>query len=456
MAALLCACNENGADNKFPEGTIYFTETDEIFPNPERGFHSQIYYTSKDLKNEATAESIEYQRESDYKLTLYLHSYYLTDYMTSDIPQEFLDRLERNMLALRAGGAKVVLRFSYKSSDSQSARPWDTTPEWASRHIDQLTPYLQKYADVIYVLQTGFVGSWGEWFYTDGFPMNPKTEEDWAPRKELVQHLLRALPADRQVALRTPDYAVKCLGITTADTLTLATAYGPSDQARIAGHNDCFVASANDVGTYFNNAERDYWAANTKYTIMGGETCGECFFSTGENAVVQMAKYHWSYINRDYHKGVLNSWISDNHMDEIKRRLGYRLVLDKVYLTQQPQADKMFTAKMQLHNVGFAAPMNKRGVELVFTNASNPSEKYVYPQSPKDVDPRYWFGGDTVVFTLSAKLDAKMSGDYNVYLNLPDPYETLHDNPKFSIRLANDAVWEEETGYNHMAVINVQ
>ncbi|MBQ0034685.1 MAG: DUF4832 domain-containing protein [Bacteroidales bacterium] len=186
---------------------------------------------------------------------------------------------------------------------------------------------------------------------------------------------------------------------------------------------------------------------------MGGETCGECFFSTGENAVVQMTKYHWSYINRDYHKGVLNSWISDNHMDEIKRRLGYRLVLDKVYFTQQPQADKMFTAKMQLHNVGFAAPMNKRDVELVFTNASNPSEKYVYPQKE---DPRYWFGGDTVVFTLSAKLDAKMSGDYNVYLNLPDPYETLHDNPKFSIRLANDAVWEEETGYNHLAKITVQ
>ena len=33
---------------KEPEGTtVTFTETDEIFANPERGFHSQIYYTRK-------------------------------------------------------------------------------------------------------------------------------------------------------------------------------------------------------------------------------------------------------------------------------------------------------------------------------------------------------------------------------------------------------------------------
>ena len=59
------------------------------FPNPERGFHSQIYYTSGDLSKEAKASSIAWGREtSDYHLTLYLHSYYLTDYMES--VEEFL------------------------------------------------------------------------------------------------------------------------------------------------------------------------------------------------------------------------------------------------------------------------------------------------------------------------------------------------------------------------------
>lgn len=452
-AALLAGCTDPNKPEKDPQGTIYYTESDEIFANPERGFHSQTYYTSKDINAHATAHTISLNREGEWKLTLYLHSYYLTDYMESDIPQEFLDRLCVNMEALRAGGAKVVLRFSYKSSDSQSARPWDTTPEWAYRHIEQLAPYLEQYADVIYCLQAGFIGSWGEWFYTDGFPSTPKTDEEWAPRIELVNRLLEALPETRQVALRTPGYVMKFLGITYTDTLTVETAFKNTKEARIAGHNDCFVASRDDVGTYFNNLERHFWEAQTRFTIMGGETCGECYFSNGENAVKQMELTHWSYINRDYHKGVLNSWITDGHMDEIKRRLGYRLVLDKAFFTQAPAAGQKFTGDLTIRNVGFAAIMNARDVELIFVNASNPADKYVYKQN---VDPRYWAPGETSKAQLSCTLDTKMHGEYNVYLNLPDPYATLHDNPLFSIRLANDAMWEEATGYNHLAKITVE
>ena len=128
-----------------PEGTaVKFTETNDLFPNPERGAYVQVYYTSADLSTHASSALINNNRTSDAFLTLYLHSYYLTDYMESDIPQEFLDRLDSNMNALRGGGAKAVLRFSYKSSMSTSAKPWNATPEWIHRHIDQVGPYLQK------------------------------------------------------------------------------------------------------------------------------------------------------------------------------------------------------------------------------------------------------------------------------------------------------------------------
>jgi hypothetical protein len=47
-------------------------------------------------------------------------------------------------------------------------------------------------------------------------------------------------------------------------------------------------------------------------------------------------------------------------------------------------------------------------------------------------------------------------GDYKLYMNLPDPYPSLHDNPAFSIRLANKDVWEESTGYNYLTTITVE
>ena len=459
IALLLAACNTPEPEQKEPEGTtIEFTESNEIFANPERGLHVQIYYTSADLNAHASATTILKNRETAAKLTLYLHSYYLTDYMESDIPQEFLDRLDTNMNALREGGAKAVLRFSYKYSMDNKDKPFNAKPEWIHRHIDQITPYLQKNADVIYCVQCGFLGSWGEWYYTDnGYRMNPTRDEDYEMRWEVLEHMLRALPENRQVALRIPGYKrryLKMRGDTTMSPLTAAEAHNGTYKARICGHNDCFVSSSNDVGTYMNgDKDRDFWAEDSKYTIMGGETCEKTSYSNGTNALKEMRKFHWSYINRDYRESVTSMWRSDGTMDTILTRIGYRLVLDKAILTAKPKVGTEYKAYFQLRNVGFAAPMNKRDVELIFVSTET-GKKYVFPQT--SVDPRFWLPEEEHKFTLSAMLTDVEPGQYKLYLNLPDPYPSIHNNPLYSIRLANNNVWEEATGYNYLTTINVE
>ena len=456
IALLFAACNPNTPE---PKGTVVvYSESDENFPNPERGLFSQTYYTSDNLTSHAEPSIINNLRESQNKMTLYLHSYYLTDYMECDIPQEFLDRLETNMNALREGGGKVVLRFSYKSSMDRKDQPWNASAEWIHRHIDQVAPYLKKHADVILCAQCGWLGSWGEWYYTDnGFKMNPSKDADFEPRWEVLEHMLRAMPEDRQVALRVPAYKMRYLkmhGDTLSSPLTAEEAFQPTIKARICGHNDCFVSSQNDVGTYISGApERDFWAEDTKYTLMGGETCEKHSLSNGTNALKQMERFHWTYINRDYREEVTRMWRADGTMDTIMRRLGYRLVLDRAILTPEPKAGQKYEAYLQLHNVGFAAPMNKRAVELIFVSTSDPSKKYVFPQT---VDPRFWLPGDEHTFTLSCTLDASMSGEYKLYLNLPDPYPSIHDDPRYSIRLANTDMWEEATGYNLLSTIMVE
>ena len=460
LASLLfAACNPTEPE---PQGiTISFTESDSIFPNPERGLFVQIYYTSADLNSHANAATINKNRNSAAKLSLYLHSYYLTDYMESDIPQEFLDRLETNMNALREGGAKVVLRFSYKSSMDKKDQPWNASAEWIHKHIDQLTPYLQKNADVIYCVQCGWLGSWGEWYYVDsGFKFNPSKDDDFVPRWEVLNHMMRAVPESRQIALRIPAYKMRWLkmqGDTAMSPLTEAEAHNGSIKARICGHNDCFVSSSNDVGTYgmtYGTAkERNFWAEDTKYTIMGGETCEKTKYSEGPNALKEMAKFHWSYLNRDYREAVTNMWRQDKTMDTILTRLGYRLVLEKAILTPKPKVGQEFKAYFVLRNVGFAAPNNKRDVELVFVDAAS-GKKYVYPQTA--ADPRFWLPGEDHKFTLACTLNDMAPGQYKLYLNLPDPYPSIHDDPRFSIRLANENVWEEETGYNYLTTVNVE
>ena len=460
LASLLFpACQQDPGHNPQPEpkGTeVTFVESDSIFANPERGLYVQIYYTSADLNSHASATTIIRNRETAAKLTLYLHSYYLTDYMESDIPQEFLDRFETNMNALREGGAKVVLRFSYKSSMDAKDKPWNATPEWIHKHIDQIAPYLQKHSDVILCVQCGFLGSWGEWYYTDnGYKQNPTKDSDYEMRWEVLEHMLRAVPEDRQVALRTPMFKrryLKMRGDTTSSPLTADEAFKTTYKARICGHNDCFVSSASDIGTYNSDADREFWAEDTKYTFMGGETCEKCVYSNGPNALKQLAKYHWSYINRDYRESVTGMWRNDGTMDTILTRVGYRLALEKVILTPEPKTGRPLEVYCVLHNSGFAAPVNKRDVELILVNAET-GKKYIFPQNE---DPRFWMPGETQKFTLACTLKDMTAGQYKLYLNLPDPYESLHNDPRFSIRLANEKVWEEATGYNYLTTVTVE
>jgi hypothetical protein len=90
--------------------------------------------------------------------------------------------------------------------------------------------------------------------------------------------------------------------------------------------------------------------------------------------------------------------------------------------------------------------MNGRGVELVLVDSKG--DRTVY--ECKDVDPRYWFAGEIVTIDKTITLPAGVGEGFSLYLNLPDPKPTLHDNPMFSIRLANEGVWDDNTGYNRL------
>jgi len=461
-AICLVACGDpNKKDDAV--GTIYFTESNANFANPERGFHSVVYFQSNS-QNVRTAADVKAARESEYCQTLFRDCYYLTDYIESDIEQWYLDRLDQNMQVLRDNGAKCILQFAYKSDNEEEDKPWDATPRWVERHIDQLTPYLQKNSDVIFCMCAGFIGVWGEWYYTTGYTMNPKTDADYSLRWDMLDQLLTALPDDRQICLRTPEFKMRYLkqrGYST-DPLTEAEAFQPTPKARLAGHNDCFIASSNDYGTYRDQADRDYWIADSKYSLMGGETCHECSYSGGENAIAQMELYHWTHINKNYNRDVLNSWSTTNHMDEVKRRLGYRFVLDKAHITMNPRAGKAFEVDLSLRNVGFAALMNKRDVELVLINMDDMNssankqdvKKTVIPI--KDVDPRYWMPGQIIEAKLKCTLPDDLQGDYLLFLNMPDPYTSLHNDPRFSIRLANEGTWNAQLGYNYLDAINIK
>ena len=447
VIAVLFGCTPEGHSDLDKEMiSIAYTESEKVFANPERGFYSAVDFYSASAAP-ITMARLKLNRTQN--KTLLYTGYYLADYMESDIAPEYLDLIRKNMQMLRDGGCKCVIRFAYKTDMYETGHPWDASQEWVLRHIEQLKPIMQEFGDVILCLQAGFVGVWGEWGYTDNFVIGPSGSEDYSSRKNVLLALLDAMPKDRQVALRTPMYKKNILLDSYADSLTLETAFNGSNTARVCGHNDCFGASSNDYGTFVGNVTRQFWKTETKYVMMGGETCQVSDFCKCERSLQDMIDYHWTYLNSGYNSNVLNRWKTDGCYDEVERRLGYRISMTEVSYTRKPVAGEEFRIVINLKNTGFAAPVNPRSVELVLLDGEGREKVYAL----EDIDPRYWFAGESVLIDRTIKLPIDFFGECALFLNLPDPEETLRENPYFSIRLANDGIWNAEKGYNRVATL---
>ncbi len=433
------------------EYDVLYQPSTANFCNPERGLYVPHikYFRYGGLPEPSSAASLHGMRSAG--KTLSFSEFYLHDFVYKDLSAAALGVIRSHLAAHREAGVKTVLRFAYSDSYADSAHPWDAPLEQTLRHVEQLKPLLQEYADIIYVVQYGFVGSWGEGYYTDNYGMEPRTEADYWSRRQLMNALLEAVPENRQVAVRYPLYKRGILGMAVGDTITAETAFGPSQIARVAAFNDCFVSSANDVGTYFSEDDRMMWATETHYVSMGGETCAaDPAYCACDKTYTQLERYHWSYLNEAYHTGTHDIWRSGGCFDDIVRRLGYRLVLKGASFEGTFAAGESFTVRLALENVGFASLINPRPLQWVLENTADPKDRFVLP-SPQD--PRAWKGGHAYVFEESFTLPALRSGaHYKLGLALPDAASTLSDKPEFSVRFANEGVWDAASGVNILQI----
>lgn len=418
------------ANDDAPTKPVTFTPTDAVFLNPERGF-----YATTSIVDSPNLSGL---RTSGVTL---VHSYVrLDDYRTTDLPDALLQQASAGFEKARQAGVKVILRFAYNFGPYPDSEP-DAPASWVLKHIAQLQPLLDANADVIAVVQAGFIGAWGEWHTSTNNLTTPQT------RQQILEALVSAVPESRSVQLRYPPYKQAMYGA----ALTEATAFTDSFAARVGHHNDCFVSSDTDVGTYPDDevdAFRDYVGADTAFVPMGGETCAvsaprsECM-----SALAEMTKLHFSYINREFQEDVLASW--QPCRQEMEQRLGYRLALERAQLPEAVKPGGSFTLSVQLKNSGFAAPFNPRPVFVVLRGADFAAKAII-----EGADPRRWLAGAT----LQARLRVPATlppGTYSLSLWLPDAAPSLQTRPDYAIRFANEQVWDDASGENALGNLEI-
>jgi hypothetical protein len=427
----------------------YAADTSTVFANPERGFYhheethagNHVALDANQLRQYRTEESI----------TLILRMFYVESFRNSDISAAYLDAISADLTAVRTAGLKAILRFAY--TDSMTAPYGDASRTRVLGHIAQLAPIINQNADVILTVQAGFIGTWGEWYYTDYFgDQGQISDTQWDDRRAVVDAWLMALPDTKSVQLRTPAFKQHFFGAT---ALTTAEAFTTTSKARVGHHNDCFLASADDQGTYANvKTDKAYLATENLYVPQGGETCEVSPYSDWTHAASDLRTLHYTYLNRDYQETVLGGWGSN--LDEARRLLGYRLSLTKGTYANSASAGGVFTVSLTLTNNGYAPPIGPRAFDLLLRHETT---KALY-RAQLAVDLRRFVPGTEQVINETICVPSSVaSGKYHLLLALPDQASTLRTQAAYAIRLANAQLWEESTGYHdlmHIVRINAE
>lgn len=442
--------------------------------NPERGFRFEIHVGIEEDERQPSyiRDNWPFASYRDDGVVVAQAYCYLTRYCDSALPQSKLDAIQAGFDRARADGVKFLLRFAYERDMSRKKGP---SLARILAHIVELTPIVRRNADVIYALQIGWVGAWGE-FHSSASGV----EFDKAASAKIVKATLDMLPANRYTMMRTMQQREDAL----------AALGGGGD--RIGLFNDATLANFHDAGTFMGDRDKlmkMQWdeILGGRYSVPGNPQFdeiskvgvhlpvdGELFWNghvdfalqTGVAAILRFRRHHYttfslvhgnSELDKKPEFGAIDTWKATPVTAEmlaaygipadpayfagvpfrtayefVRDHLGYRLVA----VSSEVVGGK---ARVTLRNYGFAAPINPRKVYFaVLSSSGNVSV------CPTDFDCRALEPEKDVV--IEGAVSAIADGD-RLALWLPDESPALEKRPEYAISLAGGAQVQDIGGF---------
>lgn len=437
-----------------------YVDSTAILPNPERGLFDHNGTCDENAFDRSRI--IRLRREQH--ITLVRCIFYLESYQNKDLDSAVFTKLNNRAAAAKSLGVKMVLRFAYSEQTSADA----DLPQ-ALEHIDQLAPWLRSNSSVIQVLESGFVGRYGEGYYTTHYgDQGTISAAQWTKRNTIIQRLLTILPANRSIQVRSVQMKKDHFG----PTVTVIGPPAKLEAARIGVHNDClfgfYLNNLTDQGTYRNDADKSFLATDSQYVPVGGEICGSVGPTPARtdctNAVAELSRFHWTHLSNGQGASTRDKWAAQGCKAQVERTLGYRLSLVGTSFPASVPRGQTFLAQVVIKNSGWAAPIANRPVQLVLRNTLTKAES-VLPFT--SAHPKTWYPGRSVLITSQFGIGTGTSqGNYELLLRLPDadpnrrsavtlddpadPNDAPQKVYAYDIQLATNGSWEATTGMNKL------
>ena len=401
--------------------TIEFKVSNAVLANPERGFWRASAENFIDV-NLNDLLSIRNQG-----ITLVYVVVRLDDYRDKSLSSELLAQLDQSFEIAKQSGVKIILRFAYNypNSSSEYENAKDAPLEMVLQHIKQFGPMINKNKALVAVFQAGLIGAWGEQHTSSNHLDTPEN-------KIIIRDaLLEALDQNIAIQWRYPP-----------DLISWMPNLTPAERRRTAFHNDCFLSSPTDVGTYAEDkaqrtSQRAAMMALTENTFHTVETCDaqkQKIRKTCKAILEEGAAFHVSTMNIDYYDGFHKAWKKQGCYAEIDNKMGYRFALKSANLHN----DKL---EISVQNNGWARLSKPRSLQVVAVTENTRTRLNALNSDLATISARQ---SNSFVYELPNLAASKFC------ISAPDPEPSLANNPAYAIRFANDLKYsqsyDEKTG----------
>lgn len=423
--------------NLYGQTTVNYVVNNNLIANPERGFYHNIstglITTTYPLLSQATLTTY----RTTEKISVIQRVFYLNQFTSAAISTAYLNNIQTDLNTIRNSGLKVIVRFAY--SKSTTATPIDATKAIILQHIAQVGPILTANKDVIVSYQYGWIGAWGETYYSSQLTefgtgdYTAYTNLQYANRKEVLDAMLVSVPSEIPVQVRYVYSKQKMY---------------PLGNSRIGFYNDAFLNQWGDSGTFLvsgalgvpSTADKNYFIASSLTAPITGETDGINSPRTDcTNAMYEMNLYNWSLLNKDYLAANITNWQTNGCYTDIESNLGYKFEL---FNSTFNKIGNNLNININGINVGYSFPFKTKQVYFVFRNNLSGLEYFFLSTANANT----WVNN----FAITDLIDVSSLpiGNYSSFMWIPDA--NLTSRAEYCIQIANNSMWEPLTGYNNL------
>lgn len=380
--------------------------------------------------------------------------------VTGPLSAAMLKDINTRIAAFAGTGIRLMIRFTYNFGPIGPGA-MDAPISVISEHIDQVAPILLENKDLIFAVEAGFIGTWGEWHdSTNG-------NDTAAAHKIVLDKELSYFSGLFPILVRTPGDLIQYNGsLTPAPGLGLHDDYYASNSTDAGTFVNCDTGAGFCVPQYTSDQLRSYAATVSANTMFAGEfgaldpTLQSCSALDDYSYT-----YHAQSITLQPFPATIGTELENEGCAlSFYNKVGTRIELQEVTIDGSPSANGQLHLALTLANAGYGRVIRPRPVTLLFVSAGKVIAQF--PIALADMDLRQLESSATPV-SQTYQIDVTLppafptSGLVSAVLLIPDPAPSLTAQPAYALPLnsldQNDnPIFDPATGYNLIATFNAE